>query len=682
MLKLNKLKFNNIGRFVDLQEISFENLSGLVQVDGNNSNTGGSSGSGKSTIFNAIDFLFGLNSIPTSSLQSRLTEDPIFVEAEFDLNGQKLVVSRSKKLKIDLNGETTTGSSKITEEKLDQILSIPRHLFRPMLHKKQKEPGFFLSFTPSETNSFLTDCLGLTDFKTKLNVLDVKITDITKKIELLNSDIISNKSGLEATQNAILALGDKPEKNIDQKTILKTKEKLDCLKLELNNLYENNKKEMELLNKEKPKLDFKEYDLSKLKKYEENLLEIGEKINNLKLQDKDKQSVIQKQISEFKIKRMELNSKIEISNKSKEDAKKMALEVLKIRNSLCPKCEQPWLNEAAKQEENKILNKINDLKSMIMDEDNINFLLKKIKNEEIETLEKLKTNNEQKILFLKFEHEKIKNLYDEEQKNKKEDEFKEKEIIKEKFKDFDEKEKKLKSKHNIQSEKLNKDIDFQTTELNKAVIILKNYEENKKRYENSIHTLKSQKSVYNKKIEELDLKLTQLTKDLNILEELKKIIKNYLSYSFDEILQTISESATKIIQHIPNMSNATIQLEGTKETKDGKIKEEVNSVIHMDGEENVPIKTLSGGERAAVDIAIDIAVLNVIEERTNKGIDVFILDEPFTGLDSANIEMILEVLKNANINKKIIIVDHNPIVKEEISDRITVVRNGLTSKII
>jgi DNA repair exonuclease SbcCD ATPase subunit len=90
---------------------------------------------------------------------------------------------------------------------------------------------------------------------------------------------------------------------------------------------------------------------------------------------------------------------------------------------------------------------------------------------------------------------------------------------------------------------------------------------------------------------------------------------------------------------------------------------------------------LSGGERAAVDISIDIAVLGLIEDKTNKGIDVFILDEPFTGLDGTNIEMVLEVLKNANMHKKLIVVDHNPIVKEQISDRITIIRDGLTSRV-
>src|ERR1019366_775840 len=101
----------------------------------------------------------------------------------------------------------------------------------------------------------------------------------------------------------------------------------------------------------------------------------------------------------------------------------------------------------------------------------------------------------------------------------------------------------------------------------------------------------------------------------------------------------------------------------------------------MDGEVGIPIKSLSGGERSAVDLSVDLAVIDFIEAKSAKGMNIFILDEPFTGLGTVEIEMALEVLKNSNTNKKIIIVDHNPEVKQMVQDKIVVVRNGLTSSI-
>ena len=50
MLILKSLTFENIGRFVEPQTIDFASLGSLVQIEGQNNNTEGSSGAGKSTI--------------------------------------------------------------------------------------------------------------------------------------------------------------------------------------------------------------------------------------------------------------------------------------------------------------------------------------------------------------------------------------------------------------------------------------------------------------------------------------------------------------------------------------------------------------------------------------------------------------------------------------------------------
>jgi DNA repair exonuclease SbcCD ATPase subunit len=194
--------------------------------------------------------------------------------------------------------------------------------------------------------------------------------------------------------------------------------------------------------------------------------------------------------------------------------------------------------------------------------------------------------------------------------------------------------------------------------------------------------LAKKKEEITKTLEDCKSELESTVNSIFLTEELKKCIKMYISYSFDEALESIGAKSTEIIRCIPNMSNATIQFEGTKETKDGKIKEEVNAVIGMDGETGVPIKSLSGGERSAVDLAVDLAVIDFIETKSAKGMNIFILDEPFTGLGTVEIEMALEVLKNSNTNKKIIIVDHNPEVKQMVQSRIIVEREGTSSRLV
>jgi DNA repair exonuclease SbcCD ATPase subunit len=130
------------------------------------------------------------------------------------------------------------------------------------------------------------------------------------------------------------------------------------------------------------------------------------------------------------------------------------------------------------------------------------------------------------------------------------------------------------------------------------------------------------------------------------------------------------------------MSTATIQFEGLKETKEKKVKEEVNCLISMDGETEIPVKSLSGGERSSTDLAIDLSVMEFIQDRAGRGCSLLVLDEPFGGLDESNILSIMELLRESKINKQILIVDHNPVAKQTFESKITVIRDGLTSKVV
>ncbi len=164
MLKLKSLKISNVGRFVGDHVVDLSSRPNLVQVDAVNKNTGGSSGSGKSTIFNSLEYLLGVNHLPATVLQSRLTKNSMSVSGDFDLDGKSLTVIRSKSdgLSIKLDGvEIVSGNNKAAEERLDAILGIPRDLLRKMIHKRQKEGGVFLYLTPKVSHAFLVEVLDL-----------------------------------------------------------------------------------------------------------------------------------------------------------------------------------------------------------------------------------------------------------------------------------------------------------------------------------------------------------------------------------------------------------------------------------------------------------------------------------------------------------------------------------------
>jgi len=681
VLILKKLRLRAIGRFVDEQVIDVEKLGNLVQVDGENGNTGGSSGSGKSTIFNALDFLFGLNTTPNSVLQSRLTDESMFVEGTFDFDGLPLIITRSKKLKIELNGEVTTGSSKLSEEKLDQILSIPRNLFRPMLHKKQGEKGFFLSLTPKETNDFLTDCLGYSRFKKHITDLDEKIADLTKTVSSFNISLENKKSALLATQSAIESLGETPVKEISKEMILTLKTKSDASNAILSELVTKHKLEIANLELTKPVSTQYTFDNSSRNALENELKLIEKQANQLLIDETVRVHEVQKRILETEAKKTDLKNKILKAEEATKEAVKTATEIRKLRENVCFTCEQQWLTDSAKKKETELLETIKKYKEII--DPKIDWigqserLTAEITELSLQTELKIPngyTELTKKIQDLKTSIEsdktdetKIRSAHFEMQK-KEQDEF-------------DNKYKQLKASHAVELQQVSGQAQLDAKLFESAVTKMKMYEDSRTRYEKTSTSLEQQKKSYSEEISKITQELAVQDGQLLKSEELKRAIKSYLSCSFEQTLEDISENATKLVRNVPNMANSTIQLTSIRETKEGKLKEEVNAVLHMDGEENIDIRSLSGGERSSVDLAIDLSVMTLIERETNKGINVSILDEPFNGLDSTCSEMALEILKNTHSNKKILVVDHNPIVKESISDKILVIRNGETSNV-
>src|SRR5690606_4870695 len=195
MLKRKKLRFGNIGRFVQPQEIDFTKKGRLVQVDGLNRNTGGSSGAGKSTFIEMTNINLGISKIPATVYQSRYTKESAWTEGEYEANGVNFTVKRTsgKGLSVSWTGPDgdgeISGNNAAAEEKIAQFIGMESDLFRRMTHKAQKEDGFFLSLTPSQSFNFLIKVLGMEDMLKKLDKVDGLISESEKRVAALQSEL-------------------------------------------------------------------------------------------------------------------------------------------------------------------------------------------------------------------------------------------------------------------------------------------------------------------------------------------------------------------------------------------------------------------------------------------------------------------------------------------------------------
>jgi DNA repair exonuclease SbcCD ATPase subunit len=683
VIKLISLSFSGIGRFVEKQTIDFSTKEKILQIDGRNENTGGSSGSGKSTIFHALDYLLGINDIPATTLQSRLTKSTISVDGEFEIDGKKVKLSRSKKdgLSIEVDGEITSGNVKAADEQLENLIGIPRKIFKKMVHKKQKEGGFFLNLTAKESYDFLMKALGLESLTNKIALIDLDIKNNKEKLSVNEKYLAVLESGLESSRKDVESFA-LPEsisplfleeiqsrlEAADAKIAFSQKEMISGLM------------EIDLESPTRPSIDTTDLTklVSKLEQdkstleHERNTLTISLESNKNSLKHIAKQT--EAEVGRIPYLRNQI-SKLASEIKSNMEQK------AHIEKSQCPTCMQSWVGNSAQDKVNTINSTIEKLKKEAQE---IVDLIQK-EPELLNTLTRQTgeiVDIEHRIRDVQFNYSiRISDVVLELSNTKNKVTNIEKEVndqYREKFNAFSEKRMSASIKYTNQ---ISIDKDFRNSTKNEY-----DSAKNKKDlYDKSVQMRSVLDSKIVKQLADIDMvkKSTESTqKTVLIAEESKRLIKSYSLQKFQETLDAIGETASDILRNVPNMATASVYFEGCRETGSGTIKEEVTALINMDGEPDIDIKSLSGGERTAIDLAVDLAVIDVLEIKAGKGADFFILDEPFDSLDSYNKIEFLQLLTNSNLNKRIIIVDHSSEVKEVTNDSVIVHRNGEFSCIL
>lgn len=662
MIKLKSFKFGNIRCFDSEQSITFEEYDKLVRVSGQVEETGGSSGAGKSTIFLALDYLLGVNDVPATVLQSWLTKDAMYAEGVFDIDNKEIIISRSKKngLTIVSPEETVSGNVKLAEEKLDELIGIPRDVFKRMIHKKQKEGGFFLDMKASKVYEFLTHVLGLDPYLKKLEKISEDIKTSNEQLQQISQQTNSTHESIDELQ-----------------TMLDSKVEPTC----------------SVTQAEVDKLE------SSVKECESNLVSLKEELENtkkyvvkpeLKTVNKDTGvlSEIQQEIKDSEFKLTKMKEKLQlfkdhisgISN-MKQEAKRYGADITKLRSekksiekSICPTCKQEWVGSSAKEQVKKIDLKINDLTKSALN-------LK----EQIDKESEYSSNIEKLEPIIKETEQQIQHLRGKESDEKARLTSLDKEVENENLrleKDYEAKIRQIDEKYSSNIKDLENKLNTLKSDLSNKKTILNSYSESMENYKQEVKKIQSLIEEKKCKYNEFTERYKTLENRVQVAEESKRLMKSYVLQTFQETLDLIGDMATDILSSVPNMASSTVYFEGCKETKSGSIKEEVNAIINMDGNNAIPIKALSGGQRTTIDLAVDLAVIDVIEAKVGKGVNFFVIDEPFDGLDSVCKESYLEILTKIDTNKKIIMVDHSPELQEMVSDTINVVQSGESSRIV
>ena len=128
--------------------------------------------------------------------------------------------------------------------------------------------------------------------------------------------------------------------------------------------------------------------------------------------------------------------------------------------------------------------------------------------------------------------------------------------------------------------------------------------------------------------------------------------------------------------YLSKLTESTIEVEFTtqEKLKNGKIKDKFSvKVTNIHGDDEY--KGNSNGEKRRVDVAINMALQDLVSSRSNKKLDIIVYDEVFDGLDEIGCNTVIELLQEkAKIFGTVIVITHNEHLKQLFNKYLNVVK--------
>ncbi len=181
--------------------------------------------------------------------------------------------------------------------------------------------------------------------------------------------------------------------------------------------------------------------------------------------------------------------------------------------------------------------------------------------------------------------------------------------------------------------------------------------------------LSNQKNQVVSNKNQFELLWNQSTTYLNQLETLKDGFKEIKSYVFNNALNELNFRTN---EYLKDLFEIDAFIKFTNEDQ------KIESTIVIDGR-STSLGLLSGGQNRRFNLAVDLALSDIVSHRKTSKIDILILDEYFRDLSEISMEKCLNILKTRKC--PVILIEHNSLFKN-IVDNVFFARleNGTSSE--
>ena len=707
-MKINKIGLKNFMRYANSEQILDTSGSGISVVCGNN-------GSGKSScLIDSLLFAFyaKYRTPKIDDIVNRYIGKNTKVSVEFEEDGETYKVIRYRahdthannvyifKGDRDISGHTASETNQIILEKI----KMPYIAFTNSTVFSTELYNGFLENSPSDRLVVFENILSLKEitlfylkckeFIKKINfeIDEVKLSLSGKDSEIITLENTLSNYSANAKTNLLKLKSEKENNKNKKEEALKKLENYSSINIDeekrkiLNNKLieeylkqiENKKKELNSLELVKPTKEYEIFFKYKDINFEDNFLKeerYKEELELLKIRENGYNISLQR-ISTLSSKETALNNELGSNNSSLVSISK---DIDSLNKSICPFCGQKMYNVEDKITElknkekelissNEEINKEleNILRDLKEERENYNYLLadyNKIKESQtkdfIPNSKLIEEQFNNSVKAIKEYEEKLKNN------------SVKKELIENEITEIE-----LKIKGLEVSKFTSEEIENISELINEQTKIISECDSNilaidksvKSVFDlNYVNDLKKQIEYKKKELEEINSTLEIKKEDLFYYEYLQECFSNkssgFKKHFIGELIDVFNE---KINQYLPFFFEENVKINFDKD---------LNETITMD-DFDVSFSSFSQGQRQRAELSISFALFDVARIFFSNDNKLLILDEVDKGLDKFGIKAMINLLNGFDKQLRIFVVSHNPLLTDEIDDKIKIEKDS------
>jgi DNA repair exonuclease SbcCD ATPase subunit len=179
ILRPIKIEIEGFKSFKEKAAVTFPE-KGLVLISGYRTNSTLSSGTGKSSIMEAMAFCLDINSTPATELKNDESKS-IFAELTLTDGTNTYTLTRNPKFSLQINGKPYESLSTGAKEYfMGNIVKCSEDVLKIITYREQRTKGEFINSTDAQIKEFLTNPLNLGELESASDEIDLKLKDLER----------------------------------------------------------------------------------------------------------------------------------------------------------------------------------------------------------------------------------------------------------------------------------------------------------------------------------------------------------------------------------------------------------------------------------------------------------------------------------------------------------------------